>query len=141
MSEENLYKCKKCRTILFKETDLDFHEPGVGQEAFTYKKRNKIKDVDCSSFFFKEDLEWMDLSRQEGKIHCLKCNTRLGSWKWFGDQCSCGYWVNPSIQITKSKVDFAPKRQIVNIRSNFTTPKELSDTNLSSDNNNNNNQE
>lgn len=43
----------------------------------------------------------------EGKLMCInyKCRARIGSFNWSGSQCSCGSWVSPAIQITKSKVD------------------------------------
>lgn len=43
----------------------------------------------------------------EGKLICINhnCRARIGSFNWSGSQCSCGSWVSPAIQITKSKVD------------------------------------
>jgi hypothetical protein len=70
------------------------------------------------------------MEEQEGKLFCHKCNTKLGAYKWYGDQCSCGYvfrhitttlcdtdrhsrlpllfvraWCTPAIQILHSRVD------------------------------------
>ena len=39
------------------------------------------------------------------QIQCPKCSARLGSFSWSGDQCSCGQWITPSLQIHRSKVD------------------------------------
>jgi len=47
----------------------------------------------------------MKLEDQEGKLVCPNCDTRFGSYVWSGDQCSCGFWVVPAIQVPKSKVD------------------------------------
>lgn len=45
----------------------------------------------CSSIFV-ERKEWMgSMSEIEGKLVCPKCLSKLGSFKWAGDQCSCGY--------------------------------------------------
>ena len=32
---------------------------------------------------------------------------RVGSYSWYGQQCGCGAWVTPAIQVVKSKVDEA----------------------------------
>jgi hypothetical protein len=49
----------------------------------------------------------VDGETQQGKINCPnpKCAEKLGHFAHFGAQCSCGRWVNPSYQISKSKVD------------------------------------
>ena len=44
-------------------------------------------------------------SSSEGKLTCPKCNAKLGLFRWHGNQCSCGTWVAPAIQIHLSKVD------------------------------------
>jgi len=46
-----------------------------------------------------------DFSEADGKIICPKCKCRLGTYNWAGAQCSCGQWITPAIQLTKSKVD------------------------------------
>jgi hypothetical protein len=71
-------------------------------------------------------MDWMgDVSAIEGKLNCPKCSGRVGSWKWNGDQCSCGYdatfddnssslfsaWQTPFFQVLKARVDF---KQIIN---------------------------
>ena len=53
----------------------------------------------------------MDVGELSGKLLCFKCNTRFGSYDWAGNQCSCGVWVVPAIQVPKSKVDV---RKVVN---------------------------
>lgn len=39
------------------------------------------------------------------QLLCPKCTSKLGSFSWRGDQCSCGRWVTPAFQIHKSRVD------------------------------------
>ncbi|EGG01571.1 uncharacterized protein MELLADRAFT_117771 [Melampsora larici-populina 98AG31] len=69
-----------------------------------------INSKDCSSYFV-EPLSWMSkvLEKGEsmGKIVCpnLKCNSKLGCFDWAGVQCSCGAWITPGFQISRSKVD------------------------------------
>ena len=87
---------------------LDFHEVGAGQLAFKPKKRetrspNTSTQV-CTSHFLLCDAA-PNLTTDEGKVGCPKCNTRLGTFEWSGMQCSCGAWVAPAIQVVKSKVD------------------------------------
>lgn len=40
-----------------------------------------------------------------GKLRCHGCGLRLGNYDWSGGQCSCGAWVTPFVQITKTRVD------------------------------------
>ena len=79
---------------------------------------------DCTSYFI-EPVAWMGdtlLGHLEGKvlqhslhfytelkhlclcvyvqILCPKCNCRLGSFSWKGQQCSCGRWLTPAFQVT-----------------------------------------
>ena len=34
------------------------------------------------------------------QILCPKCNSRLGSFSWKGQQCSCGRWLTPAFQVS-----------------------------------------
>ena len=37
-------------------------------------------------------MDWMgDVYDGEGKLDCPKCDGRIGSFVWHGNQCSCGY--------------------------------------------------
>ena len=40
-----------------------------------------------------------------GKLSCVACKARLGSFSWAGVQCSCGVWVVPAFQLHKSRID------------------------------------
>ncbi|OQR87240.1 hypothetical protein ACHHYP_09329 [Achlya hypogyna] len=104
------YMCRMCRVKLFTSEDLLEHDPHQHRISLrkTIKERNPNGLHECSSYFLTETLPWMDEALlAEGKLHCpvAKCNARLGSFDWSGSQCSCGTWVTPSIQITKSRVD------------------------------------
>lgn len=84
--------------------------------------------TECTSYFISEALVWMKASTKrvlatsyadsrngfgsqeassdvEGKLSCPKCQARLGMIRWAGGQCSCGTWINPAIQVSKSAVD------------------------------------
>lgn len=51
-------------------------------------------DVDfCKDVYFIEPLAWMDgiLRQTNGKLHCPKCQSKLGSFSWtMGCHCPCG---------------------------------------------------
>ena len=59
-------------------------------------------------FSLNEDLLINNLHLQNNntnEILCKKCNNKLGDFFPKGNQCSCGSWQVPAIQIVKSKVD------------------------------------
>lgn len=62
----------------------------------------------CDEEIFIETLSWLadKLHDLNGKIHCPKCDAKLGSFDWSGSMCSCGAWITPAFHIVKSKVDF-----------------------------------
>ena len=105
------YCCRKCRTILFGEDDLEDPPHTQARHRFSARKINHgaVRDESsslCQSIFLRDGCSWMgSMSEFEGKFVCPKCNTKLGTWNWSGSQCSCGTWVVPAIQIPNSKVD------------------------------------
>ncbi|KAF9345332.1 dual specificity phosphatase 12 [Mortierella sp. NVP85] len=89
-------KCKKCRRALVARDSIITHTPGQGQNAFQYRKRNATLNVS----------QWIQgLDEFDGKIACPKCDSKLGSFNWAGEQCSCGSWVTPAFMLHKGKVD------------------------------------
>ncbi|XP_072615758.1 dual specificity protein phosphatase 12 isoform X3 [Vulpes vulpes] len=61
----------------------------------------------CTSYFI-EPVQWMEsalLGVMDGQLLCPKCNAKLGSFNWYGEQCSCGRWITPAFQIHKNRVD------------------------------------
>ncbi|KAG7375696.1 hypothetical protein PHYPSEUDO_015570 [Phytophthora pseudosyringae] len=122
------FACKKCRCVLFSSAQLTPHAP----EQHQISTRRKLKDlkhhvgggVACSSYFVEETLPWMDEALlAEGKIHCPKCQSRLGALQWSGSQCSCGTWVTPSIKVTKSRVDAVFRQRNADIVTGVVLPK------------------
>ncbi|KAG0233409.1 hypothetical protein BGW42_007494 [Actinomortierella wolfii] len=105
-------KCKKCRRALVSRDAVITHLPGQGQASFQYRKRNgtlnvtePVNSVTCQSYFI-EPIEWIQgLHELEGKISCPKCDSKLGTFNWAGEQCSCGSWVTPAFMLHKGKVD------------------------------------
>ena len=105
------YACRMCRTILFDEDDLEDPPHSKASHSFSRRKHDKSAGrsgsaSQCESKFLSGALDWMgDTSAFEGKLHCPKCDFKVGLWKWAGSQCSCGTWVTPAIQIPNGKVD------------------------------------
>jgi len=109
------YACRRCRTILFGENDLEDPPHTPSRHNFSMAKvhhagGNSVQR--CQSIFLGTASDWMgDMNEAEGKFSCPKCSTKLGHYSWSGAQCSCGTWVVPAIQVPASKVDIiAPFR-------------------------------
>lgn len=97
--------CKMCRYELFDISDTIEHESGKNRKRFAKKKENITDKIVCNKLYL-DKMDWMgDLSELEGIFCCPKCSTKIGGYKWDGEQCSCGVWISPSIHIIKSKVD------------------------------------
>lgn len=62
----------------------------------------------CSSYFI-EPMEWMENLQNsgelQGRIDCPKCYSKLGSYNWSGEQCSCGRWITPAFMLHRKQVD------------------------------------
>ncbi|XP_063999036.1 dual specificity protein phosphatase 12 isoform X2 [Pogoniulus pusillus] len=110
---EVLYRCRKCRRALFRSSSILSHTEGRGPTAFAHKRPTDSAQLcgdgreKCTSYFT-EPVQWMEpalLGVLEGQLLCPKCTSKLGSFSWRGEQCSCGRWVTPAFQIHKSRVD------------------------------------
>ncbi|NXR77846.1 DUS12 phosphatase, partial [Pycnonotus jocosus] len=113
VNTEVLYRCRKCRRALFRSSSILSHTEGTGPTAFVHKRVTDCARLSgngqekCTSYFI-EPVQWMEpalLGVMEGQLLCPKCTSKLGSFSWRGDQCSCGRWVTPAFQIHKSRVD------------------------------------
>ncbi|RLM78328.1 putative inactive dual specificity protein phosphatase-like [Panicum miliaceum] len=104
-----IYHCKKCRRMLATQEFVVTHEVGAGGKSFNRGKRSDDDDkqTECPCIFV-EPMKWMQ-TVEEGyvanKLFCMGCKARLGQFNWAGMQCSCGAWVIPAFQLTKSKID------------------------------------
>ncbi|XP_059200865.1 dual specificity protein phosphatase 12 [Centropristis striata] len=112
-SSEVSYRCRKCRRTLFRGSSILSHSVGEGAPAFGHKKSTNLSgektnnDVQCTSYFT-EPVQWMEpslLGVMSGQLLCPKCSSKLGSFSWIGDQCSCGRWVTPAFQLHRNRVD------------------------------------
>ena len=116
---KDCFSCRKCRTVIFGQDDMQDPPHVPSQHQFGYRKHGGGATGDCQSFFLHDVMDWMKSGSSgrssssaavgdEGRIHCPKCDTKIGTLHWSGAQCSCGTWVVPAIQIPKSKVDLVP---------------------------------
>uniref|UniRef100_A0A3B3VZ52 Dual specificity protein phosphatase 12 n=1 Tax=Poecilia latipinna TaxID=48699 RepID=A0A3B3VZ52_9TELE len=108
-SSELSYRCRKCRRTLFRGSSILSHSVGEGASAFSHKKPSNLtgRKVQCTSYFI-EPVQWMEpalLGVMNGQLLCPKCRSKLGSFSWCGDQCSCGRWVMPAFQLHRNRVD------------------------------------
>ncbi|KAJ8357184.1 hypothetical protein SKAU_G00199780 [Synaphobranchus kaupii] len=114
-SNEVVHKCRKCRRTLFRGSSILSHDVGSGPAAFTHKKAvdtaahvpGHAIELQCTSYFI-EPVQWMEpalLGVLDGQLLCPKCSTKLGSFNWYGERCSCGRWITPAFQIHKNRVD------------------------------------
>ncbi|KAM7180917.1 dual specificity protein phosphatase 12 isoform 2-T2 [Macrochelys suwanniensis] len=88
LNSEVLYRCRKCRRSLFRHSSILAHAEGSGPAAFAHKRITDPAQL-----------------RNDSQLLCPKCTSKLGSFSWRGEQCSCGRWVTPAFQIHKSRVD------------------------------------
>ncbi|XP_026883501.2 dual specificity protein phosphatase 12 [Electrophorus electricus] len=109
---EVVYRCRKCRRVLFRRSSILSHSMGSGPSAFSHKRPSGRlpatgDQTECTSYFI-EPVQWMEkglLGVMDGQLLCPKCNSKLGSFNWYGEQCSCGRWVTPAFQMHKNRVD------------------------------------
>ncbi|KAF6292766.1 dual specificity phosphatase 12 [Rhinolophus ferrumequinum] len=113
LKDEVLYKCRKCRRSLFRSSSILDHSEGSGPAAFAHKRMAAPlmpvtgSQAQCTSYFI-EPVQWMGsalLGVMDGQLLCPKCSAKLGSFNWYGEQCSCGRWITPAFQIHKNRVD------------------------------------
>ncbi|KAK3087651.1 hypothetical protein FSP39_008761 [Pinctada imbricata] len=128
LPDDVIFKCRKCRQALFKKSGVMGHTVGVGEIAFDWRKKatdeNKSSsDTEmeelCDRSLFIEPVRWMADSIQipQGKLSCLKCGAKIGSFIWYGERCPCGAWIAPAFHIQTSKVDETkPRLQLPGIK-------------------------
>lgn len=113
LKDDILYKCRKCRRSLFRRSSILDHSEGSGPVAFAHKRTGLSSvlttgnQAQCTSYFI-EPVQWMEsalLGVMDGQLLCPKCSAKLGSFNWYGEQCSCGRWITPAFQIHKNRVD------------------------------------
>ncbi|XP_046670154.1 dual specificity protein phosphatase MPK-4-like [Homalodisca vitripennis] len=106
-----VYRCCKCRRIIASAANLMPHIP---REKPSWKDAAwpaKVKEQPaCMATYFVEPMIWMKpaLQSEQGKLHCPKCNSKLGSFSWImGCQCPCGSKISPAFYLVPSKVEWS----------------------------------
>ncbi|XP_049887984.1 dual specificity protein phosphatase MPK-4-like [Pectinophora gossypiella] len=64
----------------------------------------------CRQMWFVEPMSWMEGVSHEpqGKLHCPKCKTKIGSFSWvMACKCPCGQKVAPAFYLVPSKVEWS----------------------------------
>lgn len=113
---ELVFRCRRCRFILFTENNVKDHE--IAKHTFDHKKVNKekkrgVRREACNSYFLEEPTKWMPRVSESSRVKllCPKCNGKVGNAVWMGTQCSCGTWVTPAFQFARNKVDPKVRRR------------------------------
>lgn len=122
-SSEAVYKCRKCRRSLFRESGIITHSSGFGRSSFskeskvnkTVKSQVHNPELPCSDSIFIEPVVWMQntILQQNGKLNCPNCQAKIGSFRWAGETCPCGQWVTPAFHMQKSKLDYCDVRPLL----------------------------
>jgi dual specificity phosphatase 12 len=108
-SSDTYYTCYLCGTFLFDRNEIEFHSPSQKD-----MDRRQGQLLPCSSVFLSSppNFAYVEESKKyenSVKISCPgkggKCQGKLGTLCWTGNQCSCGTWVTPAIQFIGSKID------------------------------------
>lgn len=106
-----VYRCCRCRRIVASANNLLPHIPREKPSWKDGKWLNKINEQPaCSQTYFVEPMVWMKsvMQSEEGKLHCPKCNSKLGSFSWImGCQCPCGSKISPAFYLVPSKVEWS----------------------------------
>lgn len=107
--DKKRFSCRKCRTILFGQDDLENPPHVPSRHNFGPRKQGAAgqqQQRPCQSIFLQSMPPWAgEQYNNVGRIDCPKCDTKVGHCHWAGAQCSCGTWVCPAIQVPFSKVD------------------------------------
>jgi dual specificity phosphatase 12 len=112
-SQQACYSCKKCKRVIAYQENVIPHDSMSGESSFRWRRRGSRRwggeddDPACTSLFV-EPMQWMSTVQDgvyEGKLQCLNCEARLGSFNWAGIQCSCGTRVTPAFQLHKCHMD------------------------------------
>lgn len=103
------YKCRNCRLSLIGVHSVVPHCPSetpLWTDPKWSDRQTKLTFCDKGIFTF--PLTWMEDSTKslQGKLHCPKCQAKLGSFSWHeGCRCSCEARITPAFYFIPSKVD------------------------------------
>eukprot|EP00095_Tigriopus_kingsejongensis_P010223 snap_masked-scaffold78_size404448-processed-gene-3.19 protein:Tk10223 transcript:snap_masked-scaffold78_size404448-processed-gene-3.19-mRNA-1 annotation:"dual specificity protein phosphatase 12" len=111
------FKCKKCRQTLVDQANVFPHQRG---ESLDWDQIGRLEETElreCRQGIFLEPLMWMGKvfsSALSEKLHCNKCNNKLGSYSWVGEvHCACGAGMKPGFVINLNRVDRCSMLKVV----------------------------
>lgn len=95
------YRCRKCRQLVATERNV-IPQEGVGRRIFRRRQQQQppaagaaaVGDADGPGSMehgavFLEPIAWMGdqvVGPVQGKLYCLNCSARLGSFNWSGER-------------------------------------------------------
>ena len=124
-----VYRCQKCRTPLFTSNDVD-HSGDYAEASEEKRIHGKCWNKGqvavlaesheaVTSIFLPQEVaaklgNETNSGADTGKLYCpnIKCNNKIGSFRWSGEQDNKGHFHCPSFNVPKSKVDMMPTTAI-----------------------------
>jgi Tat protein secretion system quality control protein TatD with DNase activity len=107
-NENSEYRCVKCRSMLFKPSDITTHSLGATKTVFKVGEEGL-----CASFIFvpahdgREIHKRLGVSIRGGNVECTTCGAKLGKYSPGEAVCPCGALVTgPVTKINAAKTDF-----------------------------------
>ena len=110
VSSKHYDKTPKALKAVQKSAEAEKKEKEKEKEQEKEKPKEEVSTEPCNKTYFIEPLAWMPdiLHRVDGKLHCPKCTSKLGSFSWIsGCQCPCGSKIAPAFYLVPSKVDWS----------------------------------
>ncbi|KAE9284889.1 hypothetical protein PF008_g27049 [Phytophthora fragariae] len=88
--------CRKCNYVL-----------GTTRNQLSHASSDTTGGA-CAGIFV-EPMKWMTTDpsfvwSNDGKLLCLSCKAKLGSWNWIGVKCNCKCFVSPAFQLVPSRI-------------------------------------
>lgn len=113
-----VYKCYYCRRVIANKSNIIPHVVGkkitwTNPHSFTSDNEANF----CTEYLLCEPLAWMNVANSvEGKLHCPKCKSKLGSYNWImGTRCVCKARMSPCFYLIPSKIELSNMVQNVEI--------------------------
>lgn len=100
-----VYRCRKCRALLFPHSAVVVHEAISGSHAVARKGREEGL---CSSNLFLHGAQSVGLMTNRDVVECDECGAKVGRAFETDGSCACGATVQgPILRINAAKVDAA----------------------------------
>lgn len=104
---DSVYRCVKCRQLLFRSKDVTTHQLSAVKTVFKVGEEGL-----CSSFHFVPAAEGRDIHKRlgvsirGGNVECSECGVKLGKFSTGDAVCPCGAVVHgPVAKVNATKID------------------------------------